>query len=313
MVSSRRVLFAVLFVSVANLSAQVPQSTSKPMSVEKVKENLFVIRGPAALRPTMPDGLLHEPGDVAVLVTDTGVILVDDKYSQNAAAVMDKVRSLTSLPVKYVINTHHHTDHAGGNQFFINNGAEIIAHRNVRENMIRNKLPGLPNVVFDDQLSVFLGGIEVQALHIGTGHTDGDSVVYFPSLRVIHTGDLVIDGMPHIDYDNGGGAIEWVKTLDRLLQIDFDIAIPGHGRLLTKADVRANKEAFEKMNGHMRNLVQRGFAKERATADLRLYLRDIGWDRTVSTARFVEHSLNPFYDELASYARRDTNSQHYLQ
>ena len=291
------------FVTLSAIAQEIPP-VPKPMWVDKVWENLFVIRGPAVLRPTMPDNLLHEPGDVAVLVTPDGVILVDDKYAENAADVMNMVKSISPLPIRYVFNTHHHTDHAGGDAFFLDHGAVIIAHRNVRENMIRNNLPGAPRVVFDDRISVFLGGIEVQARYLGRGHTDGDSVVYFPALKVLHTGDLVIDGMPHIDYDNGASAIEWVKAIDKLLQIDFDIAIPGHGRLLSKEDIRQNRAAFEKMNRHMYELVNTGMSKAEATADLKLYLKEIGWDHTVSTLRFLEHSLSSYYDEIAANVQK---------
>jgi cyclase len=110
----------VLFVSLFIYSSSAQQSppAPKPMWVDKVRESLFVIRGPAVLRPTMPDNLLHEPGDVAVLVTPEGVVLVDDKYAENASDVLNMVKSITPLPIKYVFNTHHHTDHAGGDAFF---------------------------------------------------------------------------------------------------------------------------------------------------------------------------------------------------
>ena len=115
---------------------------------------------------------------------------------------------------------------------------EIIAHRNVRENFLRNKQPGAPRVVFRPGPSVFLGGVEVRAYHFGRGHTNGDAVIYFPDLRVIHTGDLITEGMPVMDYRNGASAVEWVKVLDEILKLDFDIVIPGHGPLLTKERVR---------------------------------------------------------------------------
>jgi cyclase len=272
-----------------------------PMKIEKVKDNLYFIRGPFG--PANNDALLHEPGDVAVRITPDGLIVVDDKFPQHTEDILRLIKSVSTLPIKYLLNTHHHADHAGGDANFINL-TEVIAHRNVRANMIRNKLAGAPRVVFDTELSVFLGGAEARAIHLGVGHTNGDSVVYFPDLRVVHTGDLLIDGMPFIDYDNGGTALEWPKTLDKLLQIDFDVIIPGHGKLLAKADLIQNKTAFEKMNARMTDLVKRGVPKDRATADLKGYLKEIGWDNTVSTATFLASSLNPFYDEIAASVGR---------
>jgi cyclase len=282
-----------------NALTQQQTQPSEPIRIEKVKDGLFFIRGPATMGT---DGLLHEPGDVAVRITPEGLILVDDKFQQHVPEILEKIRSVTPLPIKYLLNTHHHADHAGGDAILNNGMFPVIAHRNVRENMIRNKQAGPPNIVFNDQTAVFLGGVEVQARYLGRGHTNGDSVIYFPDLRVVHTGDLVIDGMPFIDYDNGGSAIEWVKTIDKILEIDFDVAIPGHGRLLTKNDVRENKMAFEKMNARMAQLVKTKVPKAQATEQLKAYLKDIGWDKTVSTETFLTRSLNAYYDEMAAAA-----------
>jgi glyoxylase-like metal-dependent hydrolase (beta-lactamase superfamily II) len=286
---------------IAQQAAQQPaRPPAEPMRIEKVKDNLYFIRGP--WNPAANDALLHEPGDVAIRVTPDGLIVIDDKFPQHTQDILDRIKTVSSLPIKYLINTHHHADHAGGDANFINL-TEIIAHKNVRENMIRNKQAGAPRIVFNDELSVFLGGVEVKAIHLGRGHTNGDSVISFPDLRVIHAGDLLIDGMPYIDYDNGGTALEWPKTLDEISKLDFDVIIPGHGRLLTRADLLENKAAFEKMNAHMTDLVRRGVPKDQAMADLTAYLKQIGWDNTVSTATFLTRSLGPYYDELAAATR----------
>lgn len=269
---------------------------AEPMRIEKVKDGLYFIRGP--WNTARNDDLLHEPGDVAIRVTPEGLIVVDDKFPQHTDDILAKIKSVSTLPIKYLINSHHHADHAGGDANFINL-TEIIAHRNVRENMIRNKQAGAPRIVFADQMSVFLGGVEARAIHFGRGHTNGDSVIYFPDLRVVHTGDLVIDGMPFIDYANGGTALEWPRTLEKILALDFDTVIPGHGKLLARKDVQDNIVALDKMNAKMAELVRRGTAKAEATAALKDYLKEIGWDHTVSTATFLGQSLNAYYDEIA--------------
>ena len=208
------------------------------------------------------------------------------------------MKGITSQPVKYLLNTHHHTDHAGGNETFINT-TEIIAHRNVRENFLRNKQPGAPRVVFTDQASVFLGGVEVRAYYFGRGHTNGDAVIYFPDLRVIHTGDLITEGMPVMDYRNGASAVEWVKVLDEILKLDFDVVIPGHGRLLTKEDVRSDRQKLMTMNQRMIELVRNGVPKEKVFSQLKL--DDLGWDHTVSTVAF-QGGLSGYYDEMKATA-----------
>ena len=272
-----------------------------PIRVEKVRDNLYVLRGP--FNRCAPngcggaygdDGFLHEAGDVAVRVTPEGLIVVDDKYQQNVAEILETMKGISSQPVKYLLNSHHHTDHAGGNETFINR-TEIIAHRNVRENFLRNKQPGAPRVVFNDQASVFLGGIEVRAYYFGRAHTNGDTVIYFPDLRVIHTGDLITEGMPVLDYRNGASAVEWVKVLDEVLKLDFDVVIPGHGKLLTKDTVRSDRQKLITMNQRMTELVRKGVPKEQVFSQLKL--DDLGWQKTVSTVAF-QGGLGGYYDEM---------------
>jgi glyoxylase-like metal-dependent hydrolase (beta-lactamase superfamily II) len=302
MFTARMVLVAATAaaaVLAAAVSAQQPKPEA-PMRVEKVKDGLFVIRGPFhkcapnGCGAYADDGFLHEPGDVAVRVTSDGLIVVDDKYNENAADVMQQIRSVSPLPIKYLLNTHHHTDHAGGDATFIKT-TEIIAHRNVRENFLRNKQPGAPQVVFSQEASVFLGGVEARAYYFGRGHTNGDAVIYFPDLKVIHTGDLITEGMPVLDYRNGASAVEWVKVLDEVLKLDFDVVIPGHGALLTKERVRSDRDKLVQMNQRMRELARANVPLD-AVFD-RLRLGDLGWDRTVSTVAF-KGGLTGYYEEM---------------
>ena len=278
-----------------------PRRDVAPMTIEKVKEGLYLLRGPfnrcapnGCSAAYGDDGFLHEAGDVAVRVTSEGLIVVDDKYQENVREILEKLKTITSQPMRYLLNTHHHTDHAGGDETFIKT-TEVIAHRNVRENFLRNKQPGAPRVVFSDQASVFLGGVEVRAYHFGRGHTNGDAVIYFPDLRVIHTGDLITEGMPVMDYANGASAIEWVKVLDEILKLDFDVVIPGHGKLLTRDRVRSDRQKLVAMNQRMTELVRKGVPKQNVFEQLKL--EDLGWDHTVSTVAF-KGSLSGYYDEM---------------
>src|SRR5712691_5787295 len=184
---------------------QNPQAPPQ-LSLEKIKDDLYVIVG---------DG-----GNVAVYPTNEGTILIDDKFERDYGDIMAKVKSVTSQPVKYVLNTHQHGDHTGGNEKMRGSSAEIISHSNARANMVEQKMPGLARVTFNDQTEVFLGGKEVRARYFGRGHTNGDVAIYFPALRVLHTGDLFTIGMskapvtiaPFIDYNGKGSAMEWTKT-----------------------------------------------------------------------------------------------------
>ncbi len=182
-----------------------------PMRIDRVKDGLYLIRGPFlpcapnGCRPNGPDdGLYHEAGDVALRVTSRGLILVDDKFANHVPSILELVRTISDLPIRYVLNTHHHGDHANGNATLRAMGIDVVGHENVRANFLRIQQPGEPNITFADKASVFSGGVEVQLLHLGPGHTSGDTVIYFPDLQTVHAGDLIVDGMPVIDYAGGG-------------------------------------------------------------------------------------------------------------
>jgi glyoxylase-like metal-dependent hydrolase (beta-lactamase superfamily II) len=275
-----------------------------PMRIDRVKDGLYLIRGPFlpcapnGCRPNGPDdGLYHEAGDVALRVSSQGLILVDDKFANHVPNILELVRTVSDLPIHYVLNTHHHGDHASGNAALRAMGIDIVGQENVRANFLRIQQPGEPNIVFAGKASVFSGDVEVQLLHLGRGHTSGDTVIYFPDLRTVHAGDLIVDGMPVIDYAGGGSALAFVETIGALLELDFDTLIPGHGRLMTKQDVVDYKARFEEMNRRMRNLARSGVPKSEVRA--KLYLADLGWDHTVSTTTW-ETNLERYYDELAA-------------
>ena len=199
---------------------------------------------PGPLKTAAVRGDLHvitgEGGNVAVYVTPEGVVLVDDMFHRNHADILTQVKAITDRPLRYVINSHQHDDHAGGTARMLPI-AEVIAHRNVYANLKDLKRPyyedtpgtpiGLPRVTFSDRLDLHLGGRDVEVHYFGRGHTSGDAIIYFPQLRTIHTGDLYIAstrrGVPiYVDAVQGGSLIEWPRTLERTLQLDFDTVIP---------------------------------------------------------------------------------------
>ena len=254
-------------------------SELQSLDITEVKDGLYMITG--------------NGGNIGVRVTSEGVVVIDDKFEQNYEEILSKIASVTNQPVKYVLNTHHHGDHAGSNLQFAAI-AQVIAHANVRTNMIRGNQAGPPSIVYTDQTAVFLGDTEVRAHYVGRGHTDGDSVIYFPDLRTIHTGDLIVGGTLYIDYPNGGTSIEWLDTIDNILELDFDTVIPGHGGLMTKDDVREFRGKIETLQQRGRELISQGVSKEQFGSQLNA--DDIGWQ--IEGSLFGRASLSGFYDEL---------------
>ena len=242
-------MVAILGAGLAAVGVLV-QQLDRHLTIEEVTHNLYNIR--------------RDGGNVAVLVTNEGVILVDDKFERDYDAIMDKVRSVTSQPVRYVINTHYHADHSGGNARFLP-VAEVISTRNARTNILENKQSNAPpgvlpaRVVFREEMSVFLGGQEVRARFFGRGHTDGDAIVYFPTQRTIHTGDMMAHDTPLIDYNGGGSILEWTKTMDAAIdELDFDIVIPGHGRVTDRAGLQRYRDNVVKLRQRVTDLIREG-------------------------------------------------------
>ena len=287
----RRVCLAVfgavfLLQSLWALSMQTPK-VPRPLRTEKVKGDLYMISG--------------EGGNVALYATSEGVILVDDMFDRNHADILAQVKAITDRPLKYVINTHQHDDHAGGD-FKMLPIAEVIAHKNVRANLTHIKQPyyedtpgtpiGLPRITFTDELDVHLGGKDVRAYYFGRGHTSGDAVIYFPAQKTIHTGDLFLStraparadnpprprGVPiYVDYAQGGSFFDWSKTLDGVLRLDFDTIIPGHGPVVGKADLVTFKADLEAMRARLVDLIARGSSRAQLVKTLE---DDYGWRST---------------------------------
>lgn len=223
---------------------QAKQANNK---LNKLTDDLYEIEG---------DG-----GNVAVYITNEGVIVVDDKFEYDFNDIMAKIKSVTAQPVKYVLNTHHHGDHTGSNAQFPAS-TEIISTANARKNMIEGKQPGAPRVVFTDETDVYLGGKQVQMRYFGRGHTNGDAVVYFPALRILHTGDLMAGSSPLIDYSGGGSLKEWAATLDGAMKLDFDTVIPGHGPVAKKADMLAYRNNVEKLRQEVTGLLRQNKSRD---------------------------------------------------
>ena len=291
---------SALVLAVAGILAAARPAAEQAVAPERLAEL-------TAIRPVPgKNGLYVIPGydggvtggNVAVRVTNDGVILVDNKFPHSFAMITSEVRKVTSLPIRYVLDTHHHGDHAGSNADFMA-VAEVIAHRNARGNMVRNNQPGAPRVVFSRDTSVFLGGMEAQAHHFGRGHTNGDAVIYFPDLRTIHAGDLFIWGQrsdgstlsPFMDYNNGGSGLAWTATLDRVLELDFDTVIPGHGPILGRDEVRTFRDRMQTLADRMRAAIEAGVSRE--DVPNRVETADLDWP-------FRPAALRAFYDEVVA-------------
>jgi cyclase len=181
----------------------------------------------------------YVPGNVTALVTDEGVLLVDTKFAIDYDNIAELLATVTDQPIRYVVNTHYHDDHSGGNDIFQGQGATVLASTNARDQMVDNgRAEGLPDFTIAESGSIHLGGTVVDLYYFGRAHTDGDIVAHLPEHGVLVTGDVYANdpGTPEfIDYGGGGSARAWPETLTRALELEFDTVIPGHGTVVPRA------------------------------------------------------------------------------
>ena len=213
-------------------------------------------------------------GNIGLSVGDDGAFIVDDQYAPLTDKINAAVAKLTARPVRFVINTHWHFDHTGGNENYGKASAVIVAHDNVRKRMsveqvnefLKRTFPpspaaALPVITFADSVTLHLNGDVVEVTHVAPAHTDGDVVVRFTKANVIHMGDLYMNGMyPFVDISSGGKVDGLVAAADQVLAMANDQTkiIPGHGPLATKATLKEFRDVVATVRDRVRKEMSAG-------------------------------------------------------
>src|SRR5688572_7593260 len=220
----------------------------------QLKPGLFLLTGAGA--------------NTLVRVTTEGLIVVDTKNpgDEQANSLLAQIKAISPLPVKFVMNTQHHPDHVGNNQKFLDAGAQVVALEALKSFMASDprtqNIPGRPTQTFARDYVLKLGGAEVHAHFYGRGHTGDDTMVYFPDAKVVMVSDQMTDANPVIDWANGGSWVEWSKTLEGVLKLDFETAIQGRGEPKTRADVQAFKDKVDLVIKRASDAIKAGATKE---------------------------------------------------
>jgi cyclase len=283
----KKTIFSVVFLATLG-AASVPMwaqgrgAAEDPVAkIRLLKPNLYMITGGGA--------------NTLVRVTPAGVIVVDTKNpgENRYDRMMEEIKSVTDQPVKYVLNTHHHPDHVGNNKQFIDAGATVIALEALKTNMANDPrtkdIPGLPTQTFARDYVLKLGGAEVDAHAYGRGHTGDDTMIYFPDLKVVMVSDQITDGNPGADFRNGGSILEWNKSLDGVLSLDFEMAIPGRGEPKTRADIQAFRMKMASLITRCTDAVKAGATRD--TLAMQVNTDDLGW-------KFNLQVFGGIYDEI---------------
>ncbi len=226
----------------------------------KLAEGVYMLRGAG--------------GNIGVLIGDDGVFLIDDQFAPLTKKIKAAIAPLSNKPIRFVLNTHWHFDHTGGNENFGKSGTIIVAHDNVRTTMSKDqfiaafnkKVPAaakiaLPTITFNDSTTFHLNGEVLHVKHLAPGHTDGDSIVRFRNANVIHTGDLFFNGFyPFIDVQHGGSINGLIVDVAAILAFANDATkiIPGHGPLATKAELTAYRDMLLVVRDNVKKLVDAG-------------------------------------------------------
>jgi glyoxylase-like metal-dependent hydrolase (beta-lactamase superfamily II) len=238
-----------------------PGVEAAKLSLIKLQDDLYVIHN------------VFVPGNSTALITNEGVILVDDKFDIDHDNIVAMLKTVTSQPVKYVINTHFHADHSGGNAKLQAAGTLAVASAQARARMVEGKLAGLPDITVQPRGTLYLGGKTAEIYWLGRSHTDGDVVVLFPQQRVLAAGDMYTnekDTPELIDYSGGGSAKEWPATVDKMMKLDFDTVVPGHGDVAKKADLVKYRADVQRLWDLASQMVKAGRSKSDVEKAMRM-------------------------------------------
>lgn len=243
-------------------------------------------------------------GNIGVSVGEDGVFLIDDQYAPLTDRIRAAIDELSDKPVKFVINTHWHGDHTGGNENLGKAGAIIVAHDNVRERMSTDQFmkafdrtvpaspeAALPMVTFNDTVTFHLNGDTIDVIHVASGHTDGDSIVHFRKADVLHMGDIFFNnGYPFIDLDSGGSVQGMITAVESGLEIagPGTKIIPGHGEVTDRAGLQTYHDMLVDVTGKVRALMEEGRSLEEIRAAGVSSEYDERWGGAfINTERFV--------------------------
>ncbi len=285
--------FAAAMLVTTALAAQQQDFSKVEIKVQKVQGGVYMLTGAG--------------GNIGVSVGDDGIVIVDDQFAPLAPKIKEALKSISTKPIKFIINTHFHGDHTGGNETF-GHDAPIIAHDNVRTRLAAGSMVGmretppapkvaLPIITFNDTATIHVNGEDIRAVHFPHGHTDGDSVIFFTKSNVVHMGDdLFFAQFPFVDLDNGGSVRGLIKNLEKIYPMldDSTKLIAGHGAL---SDKKALREWINMLEGTVaieNEAIQKGKTLDQIKAEKTLVAWS-NWDQGFMTLEKYEEQL---YKEL---------------
>jgi cyclase len=296
------VLGALLAIASLSLAAYQPPQPAAPSQaalaatkIERVKDNLYMITGSD---PT--DRNAFSGGNTGVFITNNGVVVVDTKLAGWGQVLLERIKSVTDKPVTTIINSHTHGDHTGSNAGFPAS-VEIVAHENTKANMEKmdafkgDNAKFLPKKTYKDRLTLGSGKDRIDLYYFGRGHTNGDTWIVYPAVRVMQTGDMFAwKDAPLIDRNNGGSGLEYAETVGKALAVkDVDTLIVGHSPLRKPAELKEYQQFMTEFVAAVKQAKTAGKSVDDATAaiDLSAKYKDYKKER-------YKAAIQSIYDEL---------------
>lgn len=260
-------LVAAVFAAIA--PAQPPDFSKVEIKVQKVADGIYMLQGAG--------------GNIGASVGEDGIVIVDDQFAPLVPKIQAALKGIADKPVRFVLNTHYHFDHTGGNLDFGKASSTIVAHENVRKRLAQGSIikrfnvttppaakEALPVITFDKTASIHLNGEDIRAIHFPNGHTDGDSVIFFTKANVVHMGDCFFNGsFPFVDLDSGGTVLGYIQAMEGVLkQANQDTKfIPGHGPLATTDDARQYVAMLKESRDIVASAVRKKMTREQMKAN----------------------------------------------
>ena len=271
---------------------------SFPMFAFQDMENVTIETIPVSENISMLKG---RGGNIAILTGEDGTIMIDDQFAALSPKIMKAIKKLSDKPVRFLVNTHFHGDHTGGNSNFQKEGALIMAHKNVRKRLADEGENGLPIITFNDKAQLFLNNNDIMLVHVHNAHTDGDILIYFPQDNVLHTGDTFFNGnFPFIDLQSGGSAKGLIEATELGLSLinENTKIIPGHGNLASFTDYENYLKMLQDIQKNVLSAIDSGKTREEVSSNQKL-TQDFYSDEEAKDAFINGPKIREtFYDSL---------------
>lgn len=272
-----QILFTLLtFITLTTFA----QNKEVKITTDKLTDNIYVLKG--------------RGGNIGLFVGDNEVFMIDDQFAPLSEKILKAIRTISDKPIKYLVNTHWHGDHTGGNANMQKEGAVIVSHENVRKRMGTEQVvwgkkrpaspkEALPVITFSDDMRFYIDEEDIFITHVHNAHTDGDALVYFTTSNVLHVGDTYFQGkFPYIDLGSGGSIDGYIKGIEKMLVLsDNDTKIiPGHGNVTSKKELNAYLKMLKGLKRNVMNAINEGKTLEEVKNDAAItkdYTSFSGW------------------------------------